>query len=456
MNMPNFLWGETIRHTTYLINSVATRSLEGSTPYGALKLRKPNLSHLKVYGCVCYAKTDTVGRKKLDDRSRILVHLGIEPGSKAYRLIDPDSKRIIVSRDVVFDEEKEWRWNDKGKAKESEREEFEMNLRRLTDRTIEGEATIEVSENESDDDENIEAENDFDNEEDDVQTQPRRSTRISAKPSYLDDYVLLAKVESEQLLMVLNDEPWDFNEAKELKVWIEACKDEICSMEKNQTWDLVELPAGVKPIGLKWVFKVKRNADGTINKYKARLVAKGYVQRHGVDYDEVFAPVGRIETIRLIIALAGSQGWEVHHLDVKTAFLHGELKEEVFVSQPEGFVVSGEEHKVYKLKRALYGLRQAPRAWNIKLNQILRGLSFQRCSNEPSLYRKETQQELLIVVVYVDDLLVTGSSLRAILEFKREMAMKFEMSDLGKLTYYLGIEVLNKIGTPAKSLRKLV
>lgn len=132
----------------------------------------------------------------------------------------------------------------------------------------------------------------------------------------------------------------------------------------------------------------------------------------------MFAPVARIETIRLIIALAGSQGWEVHHLDVKTAFLHGELKEEVFVSQPEGFVVPGEEHKVYKLKRALYGLRQAPRSWNIKLNQILRGLSFQRCSKEPSLYQKETQQELLIVVVYVDDLLVTGSSLRAILEFK--------------------------------------
>lgn len=204
-----------------------------------------------MYGCVCYAKTDTVGRKKLDDRSRVLVHLGIKPGSKVYRLIDPDSKRIIVSRDVVFDEEKEWRWNDKGKAKESEREEFEINLRRLTDGTIEGEATIEVSENESDDDENVEAENDFDNEEDDVQMQPRRSTRISTKPSYLDDYILLAEVESEQLLMIINDEPWDFNEAKELKVWIEACKDEICYIEKNNTWDLVELPAGVKPIGLK-------------------------------------------------------------------------------------------------------------------------------------------------------------------------------------------------------------
>lgn len=166
-------------------------------------------------------------------------------------------------------------------------------------------------------------------------------------------------------------EPWSFEEAKKLQVWIDACEDEIFSIEKNNTWDLVELPKGVKPIGLKWIFKIKRNADGTISKYKTRLVVKGYVQRHGVDYDEVFAPVARIETIRLIIALSASHGWEIHHLDVKTTFLHGELKEEVFVTQPEGFVITGEEHKVYKLKKALYGLRQAPRAWNIKLNQIL-------------------------------------------------------------------------------------
>ena len=109
---------------------------------------------------------------------------------------------------------------------------------------------------------------------------------------------------------------------------------------------MVDLPTGVKPIELKWVFKLKRNPDGSVVKYKARLVAKGYVQRHGIDYDEVFAPIARIETIRLIIALAASHGWEVHHLDLKTAFLHGDLKEEVYVCQPEGFEVKGSEEKV--------------------------------------------------------------------------------------------------------------
>ena len=154
--------------------------------------------------------------------------------------------------------------------------------------------------------------------------------------------------------------------------------------------------------------------------------------------------MARIETIRLIIGLAASKGWKIHHLDVKTAFLHGDLKEEVYVSQPQGFIVKGQEDKVYKLKKALYGLRQAPRAWNVKLNQILRGLNFHRCSKEPSLYRKEMNNELLVVVVYVDDLLVTGTSLKLIDVFKQEMATKFEMSDLGMLTYYLGIEVIQK------------
>ena len=151
---------------------------------------------------------------------------------------------------------------------------------------------------------------------------------------------------------------------------------EIESIEKNKTWKLVPLPKHVKPIGLKWLYKIKRNANGSISRYKAWLVEKGYVQEHNIDFDEVFAPVARLETIRLLIALAAGKGWKIYHLDVKTAFLHGELKEGVYVSQPEGFKKAGEEGKVYKLANALYGLRQAPRAWNIKLDGILRGMDF--------------------------------------------------------------------------------
>ena len=171
------------------------------------------------------------------------------------------------------------------------------------------------------------------------------------------------------------------------------------------------------------------------------MVAKGYVQQQGINYEEVFAPVARIETIRLLINLAASHGWEIHHLDVKTAFLHGGLKETVYVTQPEGFEVNGSEGKVYKLKKALYGFKQAPRAWNYKLNKILLSLKFERCLKEPSVFRRAVNGKLLIIAVYVDDLFVTGINLKQIEEFKIEIAMKFEMSDLGRLTYYLGIEV---------------
>ena len=267
--------------------------------------------------------------------------------------------------------------------------------------------------------------------------------RTITRSGYLDDYVLKIEVlETERLLLLINEEPWDWNEAKVEKVWREACEDETVSIKKSKRWTLVELPAGCKAIGLKWVFKIKRNADGSISKYKARLVAKGYVQRHGVDYEEVFAPAARIETVRVFIALAASNRWEVHHLDIKTTFLHGDLAEEVYVSQPDGFKMKGREDKVYKLHKALYGLKQAPRAWNIKLKSILKELNFSKCSKEPSLFKKRTHGRDLLVAVYVDDLLVTGSCVEIIREFKAEMEEKFEMTGLGRLTYYLGIEVI--------------
>lgn len=342
MHVPNELWGEAVRHSTYLINRLATRSLDGMTPYEMLRSKKPNISHLKVFGCVCFARTETAGRKKLDDRTRMLVHLGTEPGSKAYRLLDPVTRRIVVSRDVHFTEEREWNWSNNDETEHSKAGEFEVNIRLLndTDDRIDDDPQEEETHGEPVVDEDNSEE--YTVEEDDDSQAPRRSQRVGRTPSYLNDYVLIAEIESERLLMVINEEPWNFDEARKLKVWLEACKDKIFSIEKNKTWVLTDLPAGMKPIGLKWVFKVKRNADGSINKFKARLVAKGYVQRHGVDYDEVFAPVARIETIRLIVALAASRGWEVHHLDVKTASLHGDLKEEVYVSQPEAFVVKGQ------------------------------------------------------------------------------------------------------------------
>jgi hypothetical protein len=247
-------------------------------------------------------------------------------------------------------------------------------------------------------------------------------------------------VETAALLTVM-EEPSCFSEAVDDPNWVQAMDNEMQSICKNGTWELATLPPGQKPIGLKWVYKLKKNADGDVLKHKARLVAKGYVQQQGVDFDEVFAPVARLDTIRLILALAANRGWQVHHLDVKTAFLNGELEEEVYVAQPEGYVEKGKEKMVLKLSKALYGLRQAPRAWNIKLDKSLRLLGFSKCASEPAVYKRGIGKNAVILGVYVDDLIVTGADVSEIDRFKKQMTSQFEMSDLGLLSFYLGIEV---------------
>lgn len=204
----------------------------------------------------------------------------------------------------------------------------------------------------------------------------------------------------------------------------------------------MEFPRGVKPIGVKWVFRTKLNENGDVEKYKARLVAKGYAQRYGVDYTKVFAPVARLDTIRVILAVAAQCGWEVFQRDVKSAFLHGELKEEVFVQQHEGFIKKGEEGKVYKLKKVLYGLKQAPRAWYSKIEAYFMREGFEKCSSEHTMFTKSKGGKILIVSLYVDDLIFTGSDMSMCDEFKSSMMMEFDMSDLGKMRHFLGVEVL--------------
>jgi hypothetical protein len=216
-----------------------------------------------------------------------------------------------------------------------------------------------------------------------------------------------------------------FDQAKEHECWRLAMLDEMTSIESNGTWELVDAPPGVRPIGLKWVFKTKRDATGIVTKHKARLVAKGYVQRQGIDFDEVFAPVARLESVWLLLALAASEGWAVHHMDVKSAFLNRELREEVFIAQPPGFVVAGKEQKVLRLIKALYGLRQAPRAWYAKLDASLALLGFQRSASEHAVYVRGTSARRLIVGVYIDDLVITGGNAAELSQFKEQMKSTF-------------------------------
>ena len=250
----------------------------------------------------------------------------------------------------------------------------------------------------------------------------------------------------EEALLIEEEEPTCYREAAGQAAWEQAMKIEIEAIEKNETWSLTKLPVGHKVIGLKWVFKLKKNSNGEIIKYKARLVAKGYTQQQGVDFDEVFAPVARLDTVRVILAVAANRGWQVDHLDVKSAFLNGELREEVYVAQPEGYVVQGKEKFVYKLHKALYGLRQAPRAWNTCLDKSLKSLGFMKCTQEQAVYIRDEIGANIIIGVYVNDLIVMGEDAATIADFKKKMFSEFDMSDLGMLHYYLEIEVAQENG----------
>lgn len=202
------------------------------------------------------------------------------------------------------------------------------------------------------------------------------------------------------------------------------------------------MPLNKQPISVKWVFKLKLKPDGSISKHKARLVAKGFLQKAGLDYSEVFAPVARTETIRLVLAFANFKGWPLFQLDVKSAFLNGPLEEEVYVTQPPGFEIKGREDKVYRLKKALYGLKQAPRAWNKRIDSFLVQQGFNKCSVEYGVYVRMKGVKMLLICLYVDDLLVTGSNHAEIEEFKERMKSEFDMTDLGVLSYFLGMEFL--------------
>ena len=198
---------------------------------------------------------------------------------------------------------------------------------------------------------------------------------------------------------------------------------------------LVKAPKSCKPIGVKWVYKLKKNPLGEILKHKARLVVKGYRQRYIIDYDEVFAHVAHFESIRILIALEAQECWSLHHSDVKSSFLNGEIKEEIYVSQSEGYVKVGKEEWVLKLNKALYGLKQAPTAWNAKLDDTLKS------KNDQGVYHLNSIKDKVIFGVYVDDLIITGASEAKVGKFKKNMMRIFEMKDLGLLCSYLGIEV---------------
>ena len=204
---------------------------------------------------------------------------------------------------------------------------------------------------------------------------------------------------------------------------------------------LVPLPEGKRKFGCKWVFSIKNKADGSVERYKARLVAKGYTQTYGIDYQETFAPVAKLNTVRVLLSLAVNLDWPLHQFDVKNAFLHGDLEEEVYMDIPPGFKTSVKDGCVCHLQKALYGLKQSPRAWFGRFSLSMKKKGFRQSNSDHTLFLKNQNGKVTALIIYVDDMIITGDDNEEIIELQEHLAKEFEMKNLGGLKYFLGIEV---------------
>ncbi|KAH9725530.1 protein kinase domain-containing protein [Citrus sinensis] len=235
-------------------------------------------------------------------------------------------------------------------------------------------------------------------------------------------------------------EPTSYAQAIRHPKWREAMVAEIQALNKNKTWTLTQLPPGKVPIDCKWVYKIKFRSDGSVERYKARLVAKGFTQKEGLDYHETFSPVAKLTIVRCVLVVAAIKNWPLYQLDVHNAFLHGDLHEEVYMKPPPGFCQQG-KHLLFRLQKSLYGLKQASRNWFEKFSSVLRLAGFKQSHCDYSLFTSTIGSSITVVLVYVDDIVITGNNELAIKALKDFLHHRFHMKDLGILKYFLGIEI---------------
>ena len=439
-------WAEAVATAVYLKNLSPTKALPDMTPEEAWSGSRPSVSHLRSFGCKAYAHVPDQQRTKLDSKTTECIFLGYSIDSKAYRLFNLSTRAVIKSRDVVFDERLE------EKAKDDTAIIIESESM-VDEKTVLQDPSSHSSDGEISDPsqhDTIVADMERPSSQasyhssNDESIERRRSGRDRKAPSRFMDYARLA----------VSNEPQTFEEAvarPDGDQWEQAARVEYDSIIKNKTWALVDLPPERKAIGCKWVFKIKYNAAGDVDRYKARLVAKGFSQTQGVDFNETFAPVAKFNSIRILLALAAQRDLEAHQMDVKTAFLNGDLEEDIYMHQPEGFIEAGQENKVCKLQRSLYGLKQAGRSWYLKIDSCFSDLGLKRTHADNCVYHLRKDGILLIVALYVDDLLIIANDMAALNNLKMELSRRFEMKDLGEVQFCLGIQITRN--RPERTIR---
>lgn len=383
----------------------------------------------------------------MDCKARKCVFLGYGTNVKGYRLFDPERSRVVHSRDVIFNERERGRADFDESVHKPDRcvELLIPDEEEMTDTADAvpnpGPAEIPVSaavpKCEPVPDIPAEAEQVLEPKDDSRRPVRNPKPVVRLTSDRLGEWTSVSEVR----------EPLSVKQALESTEWRSAMQKEMDSLRSNDVWELVPLPEGRKAIGSKWVFKVKQKPDGSVERYKARLVAQGFAQRYGLDYDQTFSPVVRFESFRTILAISTKEELTIHQMDVNTAFLNGELEEEVYLKQPEAFEEEGKSHLVCKLKRSLYGLKQSPRCWNWTLHSFLVDLGFVQIASDPCVYlSSEGEVSRCVLAVYVDDMIIAAKTLCQVNYVKRSLKRRFAVQDMGELHHFLGIQVVKNNG----------
>lgn len=430
--LPKYLWADAVVTANYLRNRSPV-SGRNKTPYELFFGTKPDVSNLRTFGARAFALTPKPLRDKLEPTSEPGRFIGYPAGTKGYKIL-LNNGRTTISRDVIFEET--------GNVNSPDVETQTMDIEDDSD-------SVGAEPTPADEQPNLAANpaNGSSTASDGTtgNKRPRRAaTQVPATVWRDEGYMITGRKRNlaGTAHMAIIQEPSSLEEAlasEQAELWQRAADDEMASLLANNTWTVEHVPPGVKPIPVKWVFKVKRDAAGNVERFKARLVAKGFRQKEGVDYEEVFAPVSKYVTVRAMLALAAAQDLEIHQLDIKTAFLYGELEEDVWVEQPPGYK-SGDNSMACHLHKSLYGLKQAPRAWHGKLSQELAAMDFKPSAADPALFIK-TSSPLVYLLTYVDDILVITGDTAAMNDTKTKIQASFEARDMGPVSFFLGMDI---------------
>lgn len=465
-------WIDAILTATYLLNRSPTRAIpEAAVPYELWHGKKPDLSNLRIFGCVSYvSKNKQQLAGKLDSRVKKCLLLGYcDNGYKFWSVTD---NKIIVGRNVVFNESQNRFDNFTTVYGGQHHGDIVVGVDDIPEEENDEEENEEENEREPPAvEENVAEQNQPELEEFDeplvVGEGVRRGTRVRMRPAHFDNYVMLTAVGkyvdeitddsetndnfefagvSDMQEPEIDSVPQDFESIQfrsDKSFWWTAVSEELNSLSENNTWDVTSLPKGKTPINSKWVFTVKLDGAGNVDRYKARLVIKGCSQKYGVDYTETYAPVAKLATVRIFLCLANKFNLFVQQLDVKCAFLNGDLKEEIYMWPPAGLSI--ESGKVCKLNKTLYGLKQAPMEWNKKFDDLVKKLGFRQNQADRCLYIRRCKSGVVYLLLYVDDFLISSDKLELLTEVKTKLMNVFQMRDLGEVSYFLGISV-KKIG----------